>query len=114
MPASPRFFTISNIANCLNVSSRTVPRWIDTTSSLLHTGSRGSFAFRRRTAATRKKNTYLQAQFFRLKARQGPKKALIAVVASILTIVYHMLRDGTCLSRSRPRILCAQQSCQAR
>ena len=47
-------------------------------------------------AATRKKNTYLQAQFFRLKARRGPKKALIAVAASILTIVYHMLRDGTC------------------
>ena len=47
-------------------------------------------------AATRKKNTYLQAQFLRLKARRGPKKALIAVAASILTIVYHMLRDGTC------------------
>ena len=29
----------------------------------------------------------------RLKARRGPKKALIAVAASILTIVYHMLRD---------------------
>jgi transposase len=47
-------------------------------------------------AATRKKNTYLQTQFLRLKARRGPKKALIAVAASILTIVYHMLRDGTC------------------
>jgi transposase len=46
-------------------------------------------------AATRKKNTYLQAQFLRLKARRGPKKAVIAVAASILTIVYHMLRDGT-------------------
>lgn len=40
--------------------------------------------------------TYLQTQFLRLKARRGPKKALIAVAASILTIVYHMLRDGTC------------------
>jgi transposase len=47
-------------------------------------------------AATRKKNTYLQTQFLRLKARRGPKKALIAVAASILRIVYHMLRDGTC------------------
>ena len=46
-------------------------------------------------AATRKKNTYLQAQFLRLRSRRGPKKALIAVAASILTIVYHMLRDGT-------------------
>ena len=29
MPASPRFFTISDIADCLDVSSRTVRRWID-------------------------------------------------------------------------------------
>jgi hypothetical protein len=36
-----------------------------------------------------------RTQFLRLKTRRGPKKALIAVAASILTIVYHMLRDGT-------------------
>ena len=47
-------------------------------------------------SATRKKNSYLQAQFLRLKARRGAKKAVIAVAASILTIVYHMLNDGTC------------------
>ena len=47
-------------------------------------------------AAARSKNTYLQAQFLRLKARRGPKKAVIAVAASILIIVFHMLRDGTC------------------
>ena len=46
-------------------------------------------------AAARAKNTYLQAQFLRLKARRGPKKAAIAVAASILTAVYHMLRNGT-------------------
>jgi transposase len=45
---------------------------------------------------TRKKNGYLKAQYLRLKARRGPKKAAIAIAASILTIVYHMLRDGTC------------------
>jgi transposase len=45
--------------------------------------------------AARKKNSYLQAQFLRLKARHGAKKAAIAVAASILTTVYHMLRDGT-------------------
>jgi transposase len=45
--------------------------------------------------AARTKGTYLQAQFFRLKARRGPKKAAIAVAASILTAVYHMLKDGT-------------------
>ena len=37
------------------------------------------------------KDTYLQAQFLRLRARRGPKKAIMAVAASILTAVYHML-----------------------
>jgi hypothetical protein len=27
--------------------------------------------------------------------RRGPKKAILAVAASILTAVYHMLKDGT-------------------
>jgi transposase len=45
--------------------------------------------------AARAKGTYLKAQFFRLKGRRGPKKAAIAVAASILTAVYHMLKDGT-------------------
>lgn len=46
-------------------------------------------------AAARSKNTYLQAQFLRLKSRRGPKKAAIAVAASILTAAYYMLRDST-------------------
>ena len=46
--------------------------------------------------ASRRKASYLQAQFQRLRARRGPKKAICAVAASILTAVYHMLRDGTC------------------
>jgi transposase len=37
----------------------------------------------------------LQAQFYRIKARRGAKKAIMAVVASILTAIYHMLKDGT-------------------
>ena len=45
--------------------------------------------------AARTKGTYYQAQFFRLKARRGPKKAAIAVAASLLTAVYHMLKNGT-------------------
>ncbi len=46
-------------------------------------------------AAARKKDSYLRAQFLRLKSRRGPKKAIIAVAASILTAAYYMLRDGT-------------------
>ena len=45
-------------------------------------------------AATRTKGTYLQAQFQRLRARRGAKKAIGAVAASILTAAYHMLRNG--------------------
>jgi transposase len=46
-------------------------------------------------AAKRKNGSYLQAQFLRLRSRRGEKKAICAVAASILTAVYHMLKDGT-------------------
>jgi transposase len=45
-------------------------------------------------AAVRKKDSYLKAQFLRIKSRRGPKKAILAVAASMLTACYHMLRDG--------------------
>jgi transposase len=45
-------------------------------------------------AAARKKESYLQAQFHRLRARRGAKKAFGALAASILTTVYHMLISG--------------------
>ncbi len=45
-------------------------------------------------AAVRVKASYLRAQFLRLKARRGPKKAILAVAASMLTAAYYMLRDG--------------------
>jgi transposase len=46
-------------------------------------------------AAARTKDSYFHSQFHRLRARRGPKKAVGAVAASILTSVFHMLRDGT-------------------
>jgi len=46
-------------------------------------------------AASRKRASYLQAQYHRLRARRGPKRAVCAVAASILTAAYHMLKDGT-------------------
>jgi transposase len=45
-------------------------------------------------AATRKKKSYLQSLFHRIKARRGHKKAVIAVAASMLTAAYHMLKNG--------------------
>ena len=46
-------------------------------------------------AAARTKDSYFNAQFHRIRARRGPKKAIVAVAASILTAIYHMLKDGT-------------------
>ena len=46
-------------------------------------------------AAARKNGSYLQSQYRRLKGRRGPKKAVVAVAASMLTAVYFMLRDQT-------------------
>ena len=46
-------------------------------------------------AATKVKNSSLRARYFSLKPRLGHKKAIIAVAAAMLRIVYHMLKDGT-------------------
>lgn len=46
-------------------------------------------------AAGRKKNTYLAAQYRRLTARRGKKRAAVAVGHSILVIAYHIIRAGT-------------------
>jgi transposase len=45
-------------------------------------------------AAVSKKASYFQAQYHRLRARRGDKKAIGAVAASILTTAYHMLKSG--------------------
>lgn len=44
-------------------------------------------------AAVRTKNSYERALFFRLKSRRGPNKAIIAVAASMLTAIYHILKN---------------------
>ena len=45
-------------------------------------------------SAVRVKDSYLRAQFLRIKSRRGAKKAILAVAASMLTAAYYMLRDG--------------------
>ena len=42
-------------------------------------------------SAVRTRDSYLRAQFHRLRSRRGAKKAIVAVAASMLTSVYHML-----------------------
>lgn len=44
--------------------------------------------------ASRKKNSYMRSQYLRLKVRRGPKKAVVAVAASLLTAAFFiLLRD---------------------
>ena len=46
-------------------------------------------------AAAHSKDTYLAAQFRRLAARRGAKKAAVAVGHTILVLVYHLLTRAT-------------------
>ena len=48
-----------------------------------------------RPAAERKKGSYYQALFFRLRSRRGSQKAVCAVAASLLTTIYHMVKHRT-------------------
>ncbi len=42
-------------------------------------------------ASTRAKGTYLRDKYFRLKARRGAKRAVVAIAHKILVSIYHML-----------------------
>lgn len=44
-------------------------------------------------AASHAKDTYLRSQFFRLAARRGKKRALVAVAHTILVIAWHVLKS---------------------
>jgi len=44
---------------------------------------------------SKRQPSYLTAQFRRLVARRGKKRAVVAVGHSILTVAYHLLKDGT-------------------
>jgi len=71
-------------------------------------------------AAVRVKGTYLRSKFWRLKSRRGPSKAIIAVAASMLGAIFHILKNGEpykelgenhFAAKSKERIL---QSCMRR
>ena len=53
-------------------------------------------------AASHTKDTYLAAQFRRLAARRGSKRALVALGHTILGIIFHVLRDQTTYRELRP------------
>jgi len=46
-------------------------------------------------AAGRTKETYLSAQYRRIGARRGKKRAAMAVGHTLLRIIYHMIKEGT-------------------
>jgi transposase len=45
-------------------------------------------------AASRKKDCFLAAYFYRQAARKGERKAVVATAHKILVIAYHVMRDG--------------------
>ena len=45
-------------------------------------------------AAAKMKNTYFSAQFHRISAHRGKKRAYVAVAHSMLISIYHILKDG--------------------
>lgn len=45
-------------------------------------------------AAARSKKSYYRALYLRLKARRGPKKAIVAVQHALLVALWHMLKHG--------------------
>lgn len=45
-------------------------------------------------SAVRNKNSYFHAQFQRISAHRGKKRAYVAVAHSMLIAIYHMLKDG--------------------
>jgi transposase len=45
-------------------------------------------------AATRKKGSYLKTQYRRISGRRGKKRALLALAHTLVTVVYHLLRDA--------------------
>lgn len=46
-------------------------------------------------SAARKKDSYFQAQYRRMAGRRGKKRAIVAVAHSLLTIIYHMLKNAS-------------------
>lgn len=45
-------------------------------------------------SASMKRDSHFRARFLRLKGRRGPKKAVVAIAASILATAYQMLKTG--------------------
>jgi hypothetical protein len=55
--------------------------------------------------ASRRKDSYLRSQYQRLKVRRGPKKAIVAVAASILTAAYFILLRNAPYNQLGPSFL---------
>lgn len=46
-------------------------------------------------AAVKKKGSYFKDKYYRLKARRGAKKAIVAIAHRILLGIYHVIKDGS-------------------
>ena len=52
-------------------------------------------------SAVRNKSSYFYAQFMRISAHRGKKRAYVAVAHSMLVAIYHILKDGVVFQGSR-------------
>jgi len=56
-------------------------------------------------AASHKKDSYFQAHARNIMHRRGRKRGLVAVAHSLLTVIYHMLKEGTAYRDLGPQFL---------
>lgn len=56
-------------------------------------------------AAVKKKNSYFREKYFKLKARRGPKKAIIAIAHRIAKAVFHIIKHGVSYNELGPDYL---------
>ncbi len=56
-------------------------------------------------AASHKKDSYFQAHARNLMHRRGRKRGLVAVAHSLLTVIYHMLKEDTAYRELGPQFL---------
>lgn len=65
-------------------------------------------------SASRSKGTYLAARYRKIAARRGPIRAIVAIEHTILTAVWHMLRNGEVYADLGPDYLTSRNPDKAR
>ena len=62
-------------------------------------------------SAVKNKKSYFYAQYMRISAHRGPKRAYVAVAHSMLISIYHILKDGVVFKDLGANYYNFQQGC---